>query len=321
MRKKRISKKAVSLFGFFLLLAIAVFIYQPISDQEASFFHNGLATDTANHSSILNKDQKPNASDEVISGDLQVHFLDVGQGDAIYIELPNGQNMLIDAGSAGTEEKIVAYISQLGYDAIDYLVATHPHEDHIGGMTKVIGSFKIKSFYMPKTDAATRTYEELLQAIRAKGLKIKAAEAGVKIMDTANLDIDIISPSRESYNDLNNYSAVIKITYGEIAFLFMGDAEAQAEEAITADVKADVLKVGHHGSGYSTGEDFLSRVAPLYAVISVGADNDYGHPAGVTLEKLAKAGATIYRTDQDGIIAMVSDGTKVSVSTDGKNQF
>jgi len=248
------------------------------------------------------------------SGKLTVHFLDVGQGDSEFIELPDGKTMLIDAGESKYGDTIVNYIKALGYKKIDYLVATHPHADHVGGMTKVVQSFSIGSVYMPNAVTTTQTYSDLLTAIKSAGLTIKAAKAGVNMFNSNGLTADIIAPVGTSYDDLNNYSAVIKLTYKNNSFLFMGDAEELSEREITASVKADVLKIGHHGSNSSTGQAFLSKVAPKYAVISVGAVNDYGHPAQTTLDKLSAIGAAIYRTDKDGTIVFKSNGTDISIS-------
>lgn len=248
------------------------------------------------------------------TGNLAVHFLDVGQGDSEFIELPDGKTMLIDAGESEYGDTIVNYIKGLGYKKIDYLVATHPHADHIGGMAKVVQSFSIGSVYMPNATTTTQTYSSLLTAIKSAGLTITTAKAGVNMFNSNGLTVDIIAPVGTSYDDLNNCSAVIKLSYKNNSFLFMGDAEELSENQITANVNADVLKVGHHGSSSSTGLAFLSKVSPKYAVISVGAGNDYGHPAQTTLDKLSGIGAIIYRTDKDGTVVFKSDGTNITVN-------
>ena len=244
---------------------------------------------------------------------LTVHFLDVGQGDSEFIVLPDGKTMLIDAGESNYGNTVVNYIKALGYSKIDYLVATHPHADHIGGMTKVIQSFSIGAVYMPNATTTTQTYIDLITAIKNAGLTITTAKAGASIFNSNGVSANIVAPNMANYEDLNNFSAVIKITYSSNSFLFMGDAEELSENEITADVNADVLKVGHHGSTSSTSQTFLNKVSPKYAVISVGADNDYGHPAQITLDKLSSAGATIYRTDKDGTVVFKSDGTNITV--------
>jgi beta-lactamase superfamily II metal-dependent hydrolase len=252
---------------------------------------------------------------------LIIHYLNVGQGDSEFIELPNGQTALIDAANSGDGANIAEYVKDKGYNRIDYLIATHPHADHIGGMADVINGLEIGAIYMPKAANSTQPFEELLNAVKAKGLSVNTAKGDVFLIDTAGLRLKMVAPISEKYDEQNDYSAVIKIVYKSNSFLFMGDAQAISEEEMLSagiDVKADVLKVGHHGSDTSTAESFLKKVSPKYAIISVGADNSYGHPAQTTLDKLNATGSIIYRTDQDGTIIIKSDGIKLSVS---KNDF
>lgn len=244
------------------------------------------------------------------------HFIDVGQGDSEFLELPNGETMLIDASTKDMSDTIIDYIEQQGYSRIDYVIATHPHADHIGGMAEVIEHFDVGTVYMPKAETDTKTYENLLTTIQDKGLKIKTAKAGVTILDTNDLDIDILAPNKDKYTDLNNYSAVVKVTYKDNSFLYMGDAETDSEEEITADVSADVIKVGHHGSDTSSGKDFVESVSPDYAVIEVGEGNSYGHPKSEIMERWENVGAKVYRTDLNGNIVITSDGENISIKTE-----
>lgn len=245
---------------------------------------------------------------------LTIHYLDVGQGDSIFIEFPTNETMLIDASVNAYGNGIVQYIKKQGYNKIDYLVATHPHADHIGGMRKVIQNLEIGKIYMPRATANTSTYKKLLTEIKNKGLKINTAKAGETIYEDENIGIYILAPNSDKYDDLNNYSAVIRIVYGNRAFLFMGDAEKLVEKEITADVKADVLKLGHHGSSTSTSKEFLEKVDPVAAIASCGEDNDYGHPHKETVELLEKEGVEFYRTDTMGTIIAVTDGNSLDIT-------
>jgi competence protein ComEC len=255
---------------------------------------------------------------ESTSSKLKVHFIDVGQGDSILVQFHNNQTMLIDAGTSSASSTVVSYLKQQGVNTIDYLVATHPHEDHIGGMIAVVNEFDINKVYMPKAVHTTQTYEDLLLAIQSKGLTITPARAGLNIIEQGSLKVNFIAPCGTNYDNVNNYSAVVKIQYGSTSFLLTGDAEDLSEGemlASGANLQADVLKVGHHGSSSSTTPSFLKAVSPKYAVISCGAGNQYGHPHQVTLDKLTNAGAEIYRTDIHGTIIFVSDGKTLTIET------
>ena len=252
-------------------------------------------------SSALENDKNFVASDDKIIS----HYIDVGQGDASLIELSNGEVMLIDAGIASSSQKIIEYIKSLGYDRIDYVIATHPHADHIGGMAEVIKAFDIGTIYMPKAVSTSKTY-------------VKTGKAGVSVLQDENLTIDMLAPNQDKYSSLNNYSIVLKITYGNTSFLYTGDAEELSEKEITGDVKADVLKVGHHGSDSSSSDEFLKRVNPKYAIISVGKDNSYDHPSSSTIHKLEKYTNYIYRTDLNGTITVTSDGENIDVKVEKK---
>jgi competence protein ComEC len=225
--------------------------------------------------------------------------------------------MLIDAGNPENGQQIVSYIKNLGHTKVDYLVATHPHADHIGGMTDVISTFTIGQMYMPQTSSTdtptTKTYEGLISAVKSKGIPVHRAKAGVTILMSGNLSANLIAPCGTNYHDLNQYSAVMMLQYGDNKFLFTGDAGATSESEITTDVKADVLKVGHHGSSTATSQAFLNKVKPKYAIIEVGTGNSYGHPTAQTLSRLQSVGATIYRTDKDGTIIFTSDSHTITI--------
>ena len=250
-----------------------------------------------------------------LNDELRVSFIDVGQGDSEFIELPNGETMLIDAGTNETGKNVVDYIKSLGYTSINYVVGTHPHEDHIGGLDDVIKTFDIGSIYMPKITADTKTFEDVLDAAESKNLMINTAKSGVSIMDTEDLSVKFLAPTLDSYENTSDYSAVVKVVYGDTSYLFTGDAEEFSESLITDDVNADVLKVGHHGSSTSTSTEYLKKVSPSSAVISCGKDNSYSHPHSETLQKLADIGTAVYRTDELGTIVSVSDGKTINFDT------
>lgn len=260
--------------------------------------------------------------------EIVVHFIDVGQADSIFIQLPNNKTMIIDAGNNDDGNAVVNYITSLGVKKIDYVVGTHPHEDHIGGLDTVINSLEIGKIYMPDVISQTKTFEDVLTAIDNKGLTITVAEKGVIIfnetVDGLKLRAEILAPNSDNYKDLNDYSAVIRLEYGSKAFLFTGDAETVSENEILAtgaNVKADVLKVGHHGSDSSTSISFLDAVSPSIAVICVGVDNSYGHPKPVIISRLLDRGVQIYRTDEEGHIVIRSNGSTLKVETQKESQI
>lgn len=191
------------------------------------------------------------------------------------------------------------------------MIATHPHSDHIGGMDDVVNTFDVANFYIPKVTHTTHAFSDMVDAVINKGLKAKEAKAGVSVDVGPGFSALFVAPCSSSYDDLNNYSAVLRIEYGQTAYLFTGDAEDVSEEEMLSSgvtLESDLLKVGHHGSKSSSTVSFLQAVQPKYVVISVGTDNDYGHPT-------AKAvGAQVYRTDQQGTIIATSDGTSVSIN-------
>lgn len=244
---------------------------------------------------------------------MYVHFIDVDQGDSIFIELPNGQAMLIDAGEESQADKIITYIHQQGYDSLDYVVETHPHADHMGGMADVINNFNVANVYLSPATNTTKAYERMLTAIGNSGAKTYSPMAGDTILNDGNLLIEVVAPKAVDNDELNNSSLVLKLTYGDNRFLFTGDAEKSEEDGIWTNIKCDVLKVGHHGSSSSSSANFLKKVEPTYAVISVGMGNSYGHPTDTTLKRLADKGIKTFRTDLQGTIVFTSDGTTISV--------
>jgi competence protein ComEC len=247
---------------------------------------------------------------------MKLHFISVGQADSILIQTPGGKNMLIDAGNNEDSKIIQDYLKAQKINKIDALIATHPHEDHIGAMDDVIKAFPIGIVYMPNVKSTTATYNDMINAIKAKKLTVNTPVAGKSIVLDPAIKIDILAPNSSKYEDLNNYSIVLKITYGKNSFLLTGDAEEISEREMIAkkyNLKADLLKVGHHGSKSSTIATFLSAVKPTYAVISVGKGNDYGHPEKLILDKLSVVKSQVFRTDLVGTIVATSDGTTIKI--------
>lgn len=267
---------------------------------------------------LLNQNNNQNQNDYINTNNdlLKVHYLDVGQGDSIFIELPNNETMLIDAAESYQSENIINYLKNLNYQKIDYVIGTHPHTDHIGGLKDIINTFEIGKIYMPKVVSTTKTYESLLMAIKDKNLKINTAKAGTSIIDTDALKINILAPTNSTYTELNNYSVVTKITYGTTKFLFMGDAEKLSENEIKENVTADVIKIGHHGSNTSSSIDFIKKVNAKYGIISVGLNNKYNLPKEETITNWENSGTKIYLTSTNGTITAISDGTNIKIESE-----
>lgn len=245
-------------------------------------------------------------------GILQVHFIDVGQADCILLS-QNGENMLIDAGNNGDADVILDYLAKQNVTKLKYAVGTHPHEDHIGSMDKVLLNVEVENLLMPKVQANTKTFEDVLDAAIEKGLTVTVPKNGDRyLLGTAA--ITAVSALEPSAKDLNNASIMLRVDFGETSFLFTGDAEEEAEEAALrsgADLSCDVLKVGHHGSRTSSSKEFLTAAKPRYAVISCGEGNDYGHPHKETLDALRSANVEVFRTDLSGSIIATCDGADI----------
>ena len=246
-------------------------------------------------------------------GTVQVHFIDVGQGDAIYIRTPS-QDILIDAGERG--DTVLDYLRNQKVDDLELVIGTHPHSDHIGGLIDVLGEIPTKEIVDPGIVHTSKTYEDYLRQIDAKNIRFTEGRAGMKRTFEDGVVLEILSPVSPDEDDLNESSVVTRLTYGKISFLFAGDAGIQSEKEMLKggpSLRSTVLKVGHHGSSTGTGDDFLKAVAPKAAVILCGAGNSYGHPHKEILEKLKAADIDIYRTDIMGTIVMETDGSTYKV--------
>ena len=268
-------------------------------------------------SSSVTTEQQP----EVIElDDISVHFIDVGQGDSIFAELPNDISLLIDAGETG--EPVIEYLYSLNVKDIDYVIATHPHADHIGGMAKVLNAFDVNELLIPEVPEelipVTEAYTGFTEVVSEHDITVKYAHANDRYKISSDCYFEIMSPSAEiSYDELNDYSVVTRLVYGDTSYLFTGDNQSISEYSVlksATDVSdTDVLKVSHHGSDTSSVEAFINTVSPKIAVISVGAENEYGHPSDTVIERLTSVGADIHRTDKEGTIIVKSDGADVWV--------
>lgn len=321
MMKK--TKKYISIIIIFFLILLVLFSLCNCEESiETSTQEDIVSTETSGNS-FDNVNEKPNTTSKRPGADLdvevahgitstyglmRVHFIDVGQGDCSFIELGNGQTMLIDAGNPEDGDDIVEYIKELQYGDIDYVVATHPHDDHIGGMADVLKTFSVEKMYMPNAVHTSYSFENLLNVIEEKDIDLNIAKSATSILSSGPIDIDILSPVQEEYSEMNNYSAVVRIIYGESSFLFTGDAEKIVEsEILNSEIDVDVLKVGHHGSNSSSSEAFINATSPQIAVISCGQDNMYGHPDYEVLSLLDENNVKVYRTDEAGTIMVTAD--------------
>ena len=259
-------------------------------------------------------EESSNIDSSTSAGEINVHFIDVGQGDSILVTTPDG-NMLIDAGPTKNASNLEAYLKNVGVEDFEYVVFTHPHEDHIGGAVIIMNDFNVKNVIMPNCVQTTKVFENMITAIENSGATVHASNVGDEY-SIGELKIKILAPIDKEYENINNYSVVLRIDYKETSFMMTGDAEELSEREILSEFSTDeltcnVLKIGHHGSESSTSNDFLSAVNPEFAIISCGEGNQYGHPDRVIIEKLENAGITYYRTDECQTIVFISNGETV----------
>lgn len=260
---------------------------------------------------------------ESVSGDgLTVHYIDVGQADCALLSC-DGEYMLIDGGNRGDSQLVVSYLEQQGVEQLTAVVCTHAHEDHVGGLPSVLAVYPAQAVYAPTNTYASEIFDSFLHYTDQQGLSVTIPAPG-DVLTLGEATLTVLGPVK-SYPDTNNTSIVLKVEYGETAFLFTGDMETQAETDMLdywegrMDWNCDVLKVGHHGSNTSTGYRFLNEVNPTYGVISVGAGNDYGHPHEEPLSRLKQAGVIVLRTDKLGHVIASSDGTTLRFTWENQN--
>jgi len=246
--------------------------------------------------------------------EMQVHFIDVGQGDSILIESPSGKTMLIDGGVKGAGQQIVSYLKELGINKLDIVVATHPDADHIGGLIPVLDNMTIEQFYDSGKVHTSQTFEEMLTRIDEKNIPYHVPKIGDDIEFDKNVNVKVLNANDQA-TDNNDASIVLKMTYGNVSFLLTGDAGVALEkEMLQYDVKATVLKAGHHGSNTSSSEEFIQAVKPEVTILSYGEDNKYGHPHAEIVDRLQAIGSKIYATADLGTITVSTDGVNYTVN-------
>lgn len=304
-----------------LIIIVVIIIGAIFSKDYLNYDKNDEAINNLNSkSSVTTSEENPLIN---VDGNLQIHFIDVGQADSILIKQDNNY-MLIDGGNNEDGDMLVKYLKEQGVEKLDYIIATHPHEDHIGGLDDVLNEFDTDLVLMPDKITTTKTFEDFLLAIKnrqdiknknGENVTLKKVPKLEEKYNLGNASFVIYAPNSSSYDELNNYSIVIKLSFGNNTFLFTGDAEKLSEKEMldkNYDLKADVLKIGHHGSSTSTSDEFLEAVSPKYAVLSVGEDNSYNLPKKTVMDKFKNNNIPVYRTDEQGTIILNSDGTNIT---------
>ena len=247
---------------------------------------------------------------------LTVHYIDVGQADSILLQC-DGEAMLIDGGNVADSQTVVSYLQRQGVEELSYVVNTHAHEDHVGGLAGVLAVFEADAVWCPVTEYESQCFADFVTYTQAQGLSLTCPAPG-SVFSLGEAQVTVLGPL-EAYDDPNNTSIVLRVDYGETSFLFTGDMERTAEEDLLDDgaaLEADVLKAGHHGSDTSSSYPFLRAVDPEAVVISVGADNSYNHPGEDALSRFRDLGAAVYRTDLQGDVVVTSDGAEITFSTE-----
>lgn len=311
-RAKKENNRFYAIFALFMITAIALFI-------NIYWFDGSIITLLGDNVGWFGAERNSIGN---LSGDVTVHFIDVGQADCALIVTPES-TVLIDSGEKGTVSAVISYIEKRGITRLDYVIGTHPHSDHMGAMAEILTAFEIGEFIMPEVaeDSVPTTafYGKLLDVIENQSINAVYAETGRTISLCEGAELRIIGPLDSGYASLNDYSIIAKLVCGEVSFLFTGDMENLTESELLAngtDVSADILKVGHHGSSSSSGSEFIAAVSPSFAVISVGQNNSYGHPSQSVLDRLADFGCKILSTLDCGDIVFATDGITIDYAVE-----
>lgn len=310
----RNTKRYLSFFvGLMLIFSLTGCSSEPKNTTPTVTTQQVEANKTITKEATIQKENTVSNDKKAVTGQLKVHFIDVGQADSILVQQGNS-SMLIDAGNNGDAQVIKSYLDSQGIKSLDVVVGTHAHEDHIGSMDYIINSFKVGKVFFPKQISTTNTFKDFVSIVKNKGLKLIVPPVG-STFKVGDAIVTILAPNGTDYEDANDYSIVVKVVFGNNSFLLTGDAEAESEIQMLSkglDLSATVLKVGHHGSKSSTGQSFLDKVNPKYAVISVGKGNSYGHPTQETMSRLKDKNIPVFRTDENGTVVATSNGTAVS---------
>ena len=310
-KRRRKKKSGLSPIAIIIILIIAL-----ISYVASEYMKGGEDTTEPIDTSVPSSNEITVSAGEL--GNVEYHFIDVGQGDAILITTAEG-NILVDTSEIGERDLLVKYLSEQNITSLKYLILTHTDADHIGSADYVVENYDVDTVMMTDYEATTKTYERLLTAIENKNTNVIIAESGY-VFTLGALQMTVIGPA-EKINDPNEMSLVIKAEHGDTSVMLTGDAEFESEAAILKhwsdeSLQVDILKVGHHGSRTSTTDEFLAAMNPSVAVISCGEGNSYGHPHEEIVDKLTEKGIKIYRTDKDGTIVIISDGKEWNVVED-----
>ena len=306
-------KAGIALASLTVALYFSAALTQPLPTALSTAGPSGQQTAVQAPGGSSQSDSSVPSATAQASANVTIKFIDVGQGEAILIALPK-KTVLIDAGPTGSAPKIAQVLQELGRNKIDYLVATHPDEDHIGGMADVISNTQIGTIYAPNKTNNTATYRKFLTAIQNKNLQITLAEAGTIIDQTDDYKLEILWPKKDAnFPETNDYSIIIKLTVGNKTFLFTGDAPTNAILNSNPG-HIDVLKLSHHGSRTGTTEVLIHKLSPTYAVLSYAVDNSYGHPMQSVLNALLKHSVEVWGTGANGTITITCDGTNIDIS-------